>query len=589
VPGATVMHLPDGAAEQARAVRELPVTLRAAAARGESLVVLPSPLVAHPSAVADLVESTSSRSSLVAGVPGQGVRGLAVVVVEGVVRGARLPGAVAADGELVAPGAVRVVPADADAVADTLDAALGALGEPEPPTAAWDDLVTLALVRSGAVVGVVRPEPLTLVRPAEPEAAAAALAATDEHALRLRRSSRADDGFYSTFVVRPMSRRVTAVALRLGLTPNVVTVVSLLIGLAAAWCFALGSYGWLLAGAVLLQVSLVVDCVDGEVARYTRRFSALGGWLDAVGDRVKEFAVYAGLAAGVLRGGDDVWWLASAVLALQAVRHMVDFAFWVVERVARAPHPVPVPVTAAGPTAASSKPADETERGGVAALSARTGRSSALTWAKRVVIMPVGERWLLLSVCTALGRPVLALALLLVLGLVALLYMAAGRLGRSLAWNAAVTSSPETDAGLAALADAGPLLAAAVPPLARPRGRSGWLVPPVLLAVELAAVLVTVQRVAPGAMPWAYLAVAALAFRSYDLATRQRLLGDGRSPRFAAFALGVEVRALVVPVAAAIGGAGRISTVLVVLAAWVLLVTVWESAAAWRAAEGSLA
>ena len=62
--------------------------------------------------------------------------------------------------------------------------------------------------------------------------------------------------------------------------------------------FATGERVGLVAGALLLQLSLVVDCVDGEVARYTRAFSSLGAWLDASTDRVKEYACYAGLAFG---------------------------------------------------------------------------------------------------------------------------------------------------------------------------------------------------------------------------------------------------------------------------------------------------
>ena len=61
-------------------------------------------------------------------------------------------------------------------------------------------------------------------------------------------------------------------------------------------------------------------------------------WLDSVFDRVKEYAVYAGLALGA--GG--AWALAGAALALQAVRHYLDFSFAasehrVITQVARLP------------------------------------------------------------------------------------------------------------------------------------------------------------------------------------------------------------------------------------------------------------
>ena len=258
MPGATVMHLPDDPAAAADVLRALPDALRRAAAADRALVLLPAGLVAHPSAVADLVESPSPRTQLVVGAADPADSGLAVVVAAGVVAGARAPGAAAADGEALAPGAWRVVPGDAEVVAAALERARVELPEPVGAGAAAD-LAALAVVRSGALVAALRPEPLVLVRPVDVGEGEARVAARDEHAVRLRRSSRADDGFYSTFVVRPMSRRVTAVALRVGLTPNTVTVLSLLLGFVAAGCFAVGSYG-------------------GRAGRRSSRPAAAAGW-----------------------------------------------------------------------------------------------------------------------------------------------------------------------------------------------------------------------------------------------------------------------------------------------------------------------
>src|SRR5699024_3248292 len=70
------------------------------------------------------------------------------------------------------------------------------------------------------------------------------------------------------------------------------------------------------------------DCVDGQLARYTRQFSPFGAWLDAVFDRGKEYLAYAALAVGAAVGFDmNVWALAVAALILQTVRHTVDFSF----------------------------------------------------------------------------------------------------------------------------------------------------------------------------------------------------------------------------------------------------------------------
>ena len=100
-----------------------------------------------------------------------------------------------------------------------------------------------------------------------------------------------------------------------------------MLGIVAAVAFATGSRAGLIAGAVLLQIAFTTDCVDGQLARYTRQFSALGAWLDSVFDRAKEYIVFAGLAIGSTQAGESVWILAAAALALQTFRHQIDFAY----------------------------------------------------------------------------------------------------------------------------------------------------------------------------------------------------------------------------------------------------------------------
>ena len=135
------------------------------------------------------------------------------------------------------------------------------------------------------------------------------------------------DGFFTTFFVSPYSRFIARWAARRGFTPNQVTTVSVFIGLLAAIAFATGERWGLITGAILLQAAFTTDCVDGQLARYTRQFSKLGAWLDSVFDRTKEYLAFAGLAIGASQMGDPVWLLACAAITLQTVRHMSDFSF----------------------------------------------------------------------------------------------------------------------------------------------------------------------------------------------------------------------------------------------------------------------
>ena len=441
-------------------------------------------------------------------------------------------------------------------VIDSRDAAAGAdalAGAAEAARALdWSgdavDVGLVSLVRAqvpmGAVVSV--GPVLRGASAAQRAEVTAELADLDEARVLLERANRPDDGFYSTFVLRRASKPVTALALRLGLTPNQISVISLAVGLAAALCFATGSWWGLLAGALLMQASLIIDCVDGEVARFTRSFSDLGAWIDASTDRVKEYAAYAGLAAGSLRSGTDIWLLAALVMIMQTVRHVGDYDFSRVQRIRESWVP-PRPI---------EDPADGGTLGTGATLefSAQLNRDSRVRWGKKVLHMPIGERWLVLSVGAITIGPRWTLSLMLLLGLIALAYTTTGRILRSRGWH-----QPPDRSGswlLEPQLDLGPLgqpiwerVLAPRQPLAR---AFGWAWLAVMRAVELGVVWVAAALVIPDDGAWLFAWVFVVAFHHYD--TLYRALGGSSPPRWLVVAgLGWDGRTILVLAAAALG------------------------------------
>ncbi len=119
------------------------------------------------------------------------------------------------------------------------------------------------------------------------------------------------DGYVDLHVNRVLARPLTRLFLRLGLSPNMVTYLSIGIGLVSALCFAIGGYAASLAGAVLLQITAVVDCCDGDVARATFSESEFGARLDIIGDNVVHMAVFGGIAWALFtaQAGDPRDWL----------------------------------------------------------------------------------------------------------------------------------------------------------------------------------------------------------------------------------------------------------------------------------------
>lgn len=268
------------------------------------------------------------------------------------------------------------------------------------------------------------------------------LADVDEAQARLDAAVKSGDGFFTTFCVSSWSRHLIRPAARLGLTPNTVTGISVAFAAIAAIWFSDGGRAGLVVGAVALYLSFVLDCLDGQLARYTRRFSPLGSWLDAISDRFKEYLVYVGLAAGYVSASREpweIWALAVGTMILQTVRHMVDFSYAgaVADRAraaglrAAAPRSMAVPWDEA-PAAAAAK-----GTGSVLALSRRldalSGARGVAYWAKKMIVLPIGERMALISVTAALFDARVTFLALLGWGAVALAYTAAGRMARSFA------------------------------------------------------------------------------------------------------------------------------------------------------------
>ena len=149
---------------------------------------------------------------------------------------------------------------------------------------------------------------------------------------------RSDEHWAGRLYMRDVSARVTrwVVSTRAldRVTPNALTVLMLLVGLVAAAVLALSPrWSTALVAAVLIQVYLLLDCVDGEVARWRQATSAHGVYLDRLGHHVVESALVVGLgfrAAGGLweRGLGEGGWLrpwegASAVVQFGASWWMV--------------------------------------------------------------------------------------------------------------------------------------------------------------------------------------------------------------------------------------------------------------------------
>ena len=115
----------------------------------------------------------------------------------------------------------------------------------------------------------------------------------------VRKATEERDSFLSRHVSRPISRLISPGAARAGMTANMVTLCNTLIGLGAAFLLFLGGYLPQVAGSLLFLFSVILDGVDGEVARLRLNESSFGHYLDVICDNVVHIAVFSGLARGL--------------------------------------------------------------------------------------------------------------------------------------------------------------------------------------------------------------------------------------------------------------------------------------------------
>ena len=83
--------------------------------------------------------------------------------------------------------------------------------------------------------------------------------------------------------MRPASYPLTWLALQLRLSPNFVTCLYFLANILAAIFFITASCEGMIYGSLLYNLGLVLDCVDGNMARTTGKTSPLGWFLDTLG------------------------------------------------------------------------------------------------------------------------------------------------------------------------------------------------------------------------------------------------------------------------------------------------------------------
>jgi len=145
-----------------------------------------------------------------------------------------------------------------------------------------------------------------------------------------RRTSKPKDILWNKLVARPLAAAVIVPLARTRITPNQVTLATLPVFLlGAAVLIAYPTWGALIAGAAILELSYVLDCADGQLARLKGTSSPVGAHLDFLMDELKAFVLVGAVAIRLWRPGHDPRFLIEGVAGVVVLASAISLTTFV--------------------------------------------------------------------------------------------------------------------------------------------------------------------------------------------------------------------------------------------------------------------
>ncbi|MDR3268004.1 MAG: CDP-alcohol phosphatidyltransferase family protein [Tannerella sp.] len=124
------------------------------------------------------------------------------------------------------------------------------------------------------------------------------------------------------YFYRPIGYQVARTIRHTGITPNMVTILSVFVGAGSGYLFYFNTLTYSLMGILLMILANILDCVDGQLARLTDRKSEIGRILDGVAGDIWFILIYVALALQLSHAYGTAWFFVPAVIS--GVSHLVQ-------------------------------------------------------------------------------------------------------------------------------------------------------------------------------------------------------------------------------------------------------------------------
>jgi len=98
--------------------------------------------------------------------------------------------------------------------------------------------------------------------------------------------------------LKPTLEKIGKIFASTGLSPNVFTAIGLGFAFASSIVYGINVEYSLIFGGIILLISGFFDIVDGQVARFTKKITKTGGFIDSIFDKIAEVAIFFGILIG---------------------------------------------------------------------------------------------------------------------------------------------------------------------------------------------------------------------------------------------------------------------------------------------------
>ncbi len=128
-----------------------------------------------------------------------------------------------------------------------------------------------------------------------------------------------DSPIIDRYIIRKISGFISGLLVKTPVTPNQVTIVSLVIGIVAAVFFSHGTYACTIMAGVLYFISTVFDLCDGEVARFKHLESDFGKNFDIIVDSVVNASIVIGITIAIYKANGSGLTIIAGLLAMMGI------------------------------------------------------------------------------------------------------------------------------------------------------------------------------------------------------------------------------------------------------------------------------